>query len=1803
MLTARTGTAGVQYATQENMLYQWVDTATLDRLPTSTQFDYGWSFTPNQVTGENWTRSTSLVSGTQSSNYQKVTTATGSYHWAGGVNPDGSPVGLNTHSNACCGADAQYNWYQAIYDHLTLTLTNTVKASNPINIKFIGGGSSDVVVNSTSGIVINGSINNQQGTTTLAATGTNSSITVGANANNPVISGTSVTLRGDGGIGTLGTTKAPVQVQIYGGSLTASSIDHDIAIAATGALSINQVKVNSAGATPQGNVFLSATGDINSASAYDVTTPVVIGKNIEINSTSGAIGAKSAVVNGASTLTNINPLVIQATGTIQASGAVDGGVLDSASATGTYIVQSKGDLRLGTIQSTGGPVFLEAAGSDGNQASILNGRAAVGLTQAQSQHLQDVWASLDLLSGNAATNAVNSYQSMVTSAYNDYFQLKNIAFQDGSTYNPTSVGLTVLRAQVAAKLGIDPANVSTTDMKVEATTRFLRDQFLLGKITTDQLKTSLTTLLGTAPADPLGTVFGSSLSTTLFTKLFDGVSTANQRMPSNTALQTALNAYNANYSYTLASTERVYSIITAGSQWTQSQLAYTVSSSAVGAAPPPIDENVVANVSANQIMLYAPRGSVGNSAAPQTFTFTSVDSSSLTPEQRGLLATAGPGQLTVGAVTDPTTHITTYTVSLSQQNLVVVDNPIAISAKALTNIYLGSKNSLALGGVTANYGPITAAQANGIQVTGRGDVKLDAVNSISNNASGAVISGDIGNLTLIAEHGNVGAPSGTAGSNPANNANAIQIAFADPSNDQLDQVSSAQGIYVKQTTGDLILGNIAAGNAIQLAATGSIYAEAGFTDRTAIHILGADLDLRAGGSIGFNGSTFQPLQVNISGAVTGSAVGDLSLLAVTGDLMVGSSGNYGTMTAGGALTLNAARGVLTVNADITSGGLMQLLANRGMNFATGTSAAPVVATSSSDGVILVAATLTMGAYSAINAAGLISVTTTGDATIGQLNSSLSYAAASNAPSIIVTAGGVASLGAILDNGDGQTKFIASGAGAELALSGSNGIGSATSRIAFSAVQLSASASAGDIYVKALTDTEASLLSAVKGSVDIIGTGGLTLDQVVAGTATGASGSFSAVTNNGSIVIGTADSSGSQTVHASQNVTFKSLATTGNSSDAGNIGVTADNGFILAQTVTSGGAITLGSVSAHGSATLLAATTITGNTLAATTGSAVLTATGPIDWNTLNVGTTLGATASQGSINFKTAQSGGTQTIRAHDNVTFNALTTTGITGDVGSINVTADNGFILAQTMTSGGVTTLGSVSANGSATLLAATTITGNTLAATTGSGLLTASGPVNWNVLNVGTTLGVTSGQGSITLQTAQSGGTQTIHARDNVTFNALTATGINGDAGSINVNADNGFILAQTVMSGGVPTLGSVSANGSARLIAAGTNTGHNLTTTTGNAVLSGTVVRWDNLNVGGTLDVTATAGGITVGTAISGGTQTLHAVNDIVFSQLTTTGIPGDAGDIDLRSDVGAIRGGSISANGNTRFSSVGPLSLDRISGDVVKLSSTGDLTIRSITATKGVNLAAATINVNIEQIGSTPPIPLVVNVTGSDGGAATSANISIDAPSVIFNQFKVVDANVLTNAQAVAVLNGYVPGQMMLTTATQQVLLNNRTLAPSSWPTLQLYQPGGVFTMSQIGNANVSNAYVVFYTDGVSATVTNYGPGHTCCYDFTGASMVRNIAIDGEGKETIETWLAKKDGGTFYLLGLSGQARLDALLTPRPVETIGSGPAVNIEGLNDLRKLRRQGQRVGRPGWKDAAVETAKPSVGRLAQAW
>jgi hypothetical protein len=719
--------------------------------------------------------------------------------------------------------------------------------------------------------------------------------------------------------------------------------------------------------------------------------------------------------------------------------------------------------------------------------------------------------------------------------------------------------------------------------------------------------------------------------------------------------------------------------------------------------------------------------------------------------------------------------------------------------------------------------------------------------------------------------------------------------------------------------------------------------------------------------------------------------------------------------------------------------------------------------------------------------------------------------------------------------------------------------------------LSATALAGSIYLSTGTHLHATSLTATMGNVSIIGALDLTLDSVTAGTASGATGTIFVQSSTAALTLGTLSSSGSQILHADGDIGLTSVTAAGSSSDAGDVHATSDHG-----------AITGGSIAANGSVTLIAATTNIGDALTATQGAVVLQAAGLIDWSTLTAGTTLGATSSNDSVTLKTATSGGTQTLHANQNVTFNQVTASGAGGDPGSVIVSADHGFVLAQTVLVNGAVTEGSVVAHGSASLTAGTTNTGNTLTATTGAASLAAGGPINWTTLIAGTTLGATSTAGSIAFDTAQSGGTQTLHANQNVTFNQITTLGLLGDAGSVNVTSDLGAISG-----------GSINAHGSANLVAAANNTGINLTTVTGAAFLqAGGQVDWKNLNVYGSLGIISASGGITLGTAISGGTQILHAADDIVFKQLSTTGMPGDAGDIDLISAHGSVRGGSIFANGDIHLNANNAISLDQLRGSVIGLATPQDLTVNFVSVVRELDLAANTINVTAKQIPSVPSIPLVMNVTGFNGGIASSANLVIDPDAIFVNQFRVVDANFVANAPLITIVNGDVPGQLMLTTPTERVLLDNRSPGPSAWPTLQLYQPGGVFTLTQNVNANFTDSYVVFYSGDIASTVSTYSADHACCTDFTGSSMVRNVPND-----------MMRDAETNYLVGLTGGSGGATFQIPKSVDTVGPGPAVNIEGLSEARKFRRfQNESRDRPRWRSGELrrKTNLSSVDQVA---
>jgi hypothetical protein len=298
--------------------------------------------------------------------------------------------------------------------------------------------------------------------------------------------------------------------------------------------------------------------------------------------------------------------------------------------------------------------------------------------------------------------------------------------------------------------------------------------------------------------------------------------------------------------------------------------------------------------------------------------------------------------------------------------------------------------------------------------------------------------------------------------------------------------------------------------------------------------------------------------------------------------------------------------------------------------------------------------------------------------------------------------------------------------------------------------------------------------------------------------------------------------------------------------------------------------------------------------------------------------------------------------------------------------------------------------------------------------------------------------------------------------------------------------------------------------------------------------------------------------------------------VTFSQLTTTGHGADPGDIVLLSDRGSILGGSISANGNAQLSSNNSLSLSHISGGSLDLSAPHDLTIALAEVKTDLTLGADVINVTVRQTPSTPPVPLHMSVTGFNGGVATTAHLVIDPPSLIFDHYSVVDSTVTANAPFIQFVDGYVPGQMTLTTPTQLILLDNRSPAPEQGPSLQLYQPGGLFNLIQDQGYSFVNTYVVFYTGGIDSVVSTYSPDHACCAIFGGSSFVRNVPSD------LDFDVTNSDGKTgpagFYLLGVPAGTWIDGTQIIGPVQVIGDGPAVNVEGLIERPRHRRHRRR-------------------------
>ena len=128
--------------------------------------------------------------------------------------------------------------------------------------------------------------------------------------------------------------------------------------------------------------------------------------------------------------------------------------------------------------------------------------------------------------------------------------------------------------------------------------------------------------------------------------------------------------------------------------------------------------------------------------------------------------------------------------------------------------------------------------------------------------------------------------------------------------------------------------------------------------------------------------------------------------------------------------------------------------------------------------------------------------------------------------------------------------------------------------------------------------------------------------------------------------------------------------------------------------------------------------------------------------------------------------------------------------------------------------------------------------------------------------------------------------------------------------------------------------------------------------------------------------------------------------------------------------------------------------------------------------------------------------------------------------------------------------------------------------------LQLYQPGGAFSMSQIGATNYSNTRVVWYDRTIASVITNYGGG-----EFGGTSFVRNSLEDLYVSGGFDLFDTQRSGlATFHMLGLQALGLWTGFRMP--VEVLGDGPAVNLKGLQSLAPAKR-GKKQRTTGLPDA----------------
>ena len=758
-------------------------------------------------------------------------------------------------SDSSGSVDPWTYWYP---DYAYLALTMSVKADNPIGIDFSGNSTGSVVIDSNGPVRLTDQITNPNGDTTIAAQG---SITATANAS---IVTHDLTLTANAG--SIGTVGQPLAATLRpSGVLTATAGNQGVYLNLNSGAIIQQVSAGSS-VTGYGNVVINATGDLTTVPQIAPGVPVnVIGNNITLTSSAGAVGSQAA------------PLDIAANGTPTANG-VTGGVVNVNALDDIGLVRDNGDLLIGSIVSIGGNVFVTA-----RNGGLFDAQGTTSAQALSEDQIQAVWSDLHLTADlGAAANAnatVTAFENEVNRNYLQYWQLINNGTVNNGTITLTATGLDIFRPRTAAALNIpDPTD---DQIQTYANSVYLDTlTFLNANLQYWQAINNGTVSDGTVTLNAAGlAIFGPQTAAAL-----------NIQDPTDDQIQAYANAayqnlvadwqkFNPNYNY--VATPYQTQNLTKNSVWTEDELRYAVNATGLGLSSGVPVGSANPNISGRTVVLSS-SSSMGRLASAIDVPLADMQDGNLTDAQKAALALAtAPGDISLLGK-DAQGNTVTFTLGNQPSGVTLTDllikqtSPLFVAASVSINVNAGG----------SAYLQSTAQDLTIDQINTGGLASLTAPGNIQSagTSSPQIVTG--GDLTLVAGNGNVG----TSASSPL----VIQVGGV------LEAAAAGQNVYLQQANHDLNFDRIVAGDEVNIAVPlGGFYQQV-----TNIPIIADTFTFNVRDGVNGVGAPVE-IQLPSTGTISGQTGKDINISSVQGSLTV-----QNVTSTGGNVALASAHSIL-----------------------------------------------------------------------------------------------------------------------------------------------------------------------------------------------------------------------------------------------------------------------------------------------------------------------------------------------------------------------------------------------------------------------------------------------------------------------------------------------------------------------------------------------------------------------------------------------------------------------------------------------------------------------------------------------------------------------------------------------------------------------------------------------------------------------------------------------------------------------------------------------------------------------------